>query len=46
MGVPEEELFLRLMLRPAKYDVALIATKLCQYEHVSDAPSGLCITWH
>jgi hypothetical protein len=45
LGVPEEELFLLLMLRPAKYDVALVRTKLCKYEHVSDAPSGLCMTW-
>jgi len=36
----------RLMLRPAKYDVALVGTKLCKYDHVPEAPSGLCMTWH
>jgi hypothetical protein len=46
VGVPEEELFLRLMLRPTKYDVALVGTKLCKFELVSEAPSGLCMTWH
>ena len=24
----------RLMLRPVKYDVALVGTKVCKYEHV------------
>ena len=33
----------RLVLRPAKYDVALVGTKVCKYEHVPDAPSGLSL---
>jgi hypothetical protein len=32
VGVPEEELGWRW----AKYDVALVGTKLCKYEHVPD----------
>ena len=30
MGVPEED------LGWAKYDVALVGTKMCKYEHVPD----------
>ena len=36
----------RLMVRSAKYDVALVGTKVCRYEHDPDAPSGLFMTWH
>ena len=34
-----------LMLRPSKYVVALVGSKVCKYEHVPDPPSGLCMTW-
>ena len=33
------------MLRPSKYNVAVVGSKVCKYEHVPDAPSGLCMTW-
>jgi hypothetical protein len=36
----------RLLFRPAKYEMALVGTKVCKYEHFPDASSGLCMTWH